>query len=152
MSKLIYGYNGFGISAEPFRLADFNILMQILKETFPEGNFEDITKLSEFDYIVELSELNIEENINSETEGFKGVIANLIATKENIVFTTTVNEKYPYGAILFEPRYPWVKQSEEEQELTEDKLVEIFQKWQDILKIPKSKQRKAHCIFVGKYC
>lgn len=152
MSMQMYCYEGFGISAKPFRLADFDILMKILKETFPEGNFENITKLSEFDDIQELSELNIKEYILGETDGFKAVIANLIAAKEHITLTTATNQDYNEGAIFFEPTYPWVKQSREEQELTADKLIEIFQKWQNILKVPESKQREAYFIFVGGYC
>ena len=97
MSIQMYCYNGFGISAEPFRFADFDILKKILKETFPEGNFENITKLSQFDDIEELSELNIMENIMGETQGFKAVIGNLIATKEHISLTVAKDIDYSEG-------------------------------------------------------
>ena len=106
MSIQMYCYNGFGISAEPFRFADFDILKKILKETFPEGNFKHITKLSQFDDLEELSELNIMENIMGETEGFKAVIGNLIATKEHITLTVAEDVDYDEGAIMYEPRYP----------------------------------------------
>ena len=152
MSMQMYCYNGFGISAEPFRFADFDTLKKILKETLPEGNFENITKLSQFDNIEELSELNIMENIMGETQGFKAVIGNLIATKEHINLTVAEDVDYGDGAIMYEPKYPWVEQSREEQKLTEDKLIEIFHRWQDILKVPESKQREAYYISVGGYC
>ena len=150
MTMQLYCYNGYGISTEPFYLADFEILKKILKETFPQGNFEKIHKISQFENIEELSELNIPDNILGNTSGYKAVIASLISAQEHITLTVATNEEE--SAIIFEPVYPWTEKKQKEKELTEDKLVEIFQKWQDILKVPESKQREAYYMTIGGYC
>lgn len=139
-----YHASGYGITVKPLYYANLDKLKKIAAELTGK-NYSHITDLDDFDYeIFSPSFGNI--------EGIPALFVAYINKMENISLNYLTADDD--DIIVLQASYPWQKDclTKKEQEMTEEKLNQIFAKYQDLLEIPNNKQETADYISAYGYC
>ena len=135
-SSFIYGY-GFNIDCDEEKLIDF---IKDHKEAFCKSDrekelYNDILNYKKTEYDLE----DFFEDYNCDNTGMEGigaVVANIMSRETSVRFSYCQPDEGcgTFASVVFEERYPW-QFNENEKELTREKLLNIFKKYMEELRI-----------------